>query len=157
MNKIAYDEHGNIFPYKVIKLTLDECVEHFIEDFDNEPIRSHNWNNLLKYRTDFFNILKYDVTQWIDGSYTTSKQKPNDIDVVTFIDYLDFDITRITKFDMNLSRGYPKFKYNIDGYVVVLFPQGHPHHRITIDRLNYWKKWFGHDRDKNPKAIIEIK
>lgn len=59
---------------------------------------------------------------------------------------------------MNLSNGYPKFKYNIDGYIVPKFPEGTSHYdKITLPRYNYWKKWFGTDRQDNPKAIIEIK
>lgn len=157
MKKINYDEHGNIHPYEIIQLSLSECVEYFIKDFSDEPIREKNWENLLKYNSDLKELITSVLIQWIDGSYTTTKQKPNDIDVVSFIDAVDIK-EHLKAFDMNLSQGYPKFKYNIDGYIVIKFPEGTPYYdKITLDRYNYWKKWFGKDRNNNPKAIIEIK
>ncbi len=157
MQKIRYDEHGNIYPYEIIQLTLAECVNYFIKDFSDEPTRQNNWNNLLKYNSDLRNLITTSLIQWIDGSFTTTKQKPNDIDVVSFIDVIDLK-KQIEAFDMNLSEGYPKFKYNIDGYIVPKFPEGTSHYdKITLPRYNYWRKWFGTDRQDNPKAIIEIK
>ncbi|MDK2042086.1 DUF6932 family protein [Aliarcobacter butzleri] len=157
MKKISYDKNGNICPYEIIQLSHDECVINFIEDFNNEPKRKENWGNLIQYNKDLKQLINSILIQWIDGSYTTKKQKPNDIDVVSFIDSINFK-EQLKAFDMNLSLGYPKFKYNIDGYIVIKFPKGTVYFdKITLDRYNYWKKWFGTDREGNPKAIIEIK
>jgi hypothetical protein len=156
MSKITYDHNGNITPYEIIPLTQEECVKYFIEDFGNEPKRLENWKNLEEYNKDLKKLITNPLVQWIDGSYTTTKQKPNDIDVVSFIDLIDAK-KQVETFDMNISKGYPKFKYNIDGYIVVNFPEGTPHFEtITLSRYNYWRKWFGQDREGNQKAIIEI-
>lgn len=157
MKKVTFDTKGNPYPYKIINLTLNECKQYFITDFQNEQKRVHNWKNFLLYRQDLKKHVKSSLTQWIDGSYTTTKLKPNDIDVVSFIDSSDF-VPQIASFDMNLSNKYPKNKYNIDGYIVINFPIGSKEYiAMTVSRYQYWVKWFGHDRHKNQKGIIEIK
>ncbi len=91
----------------------------------------------------------------MDGSFTTLKPNPSDIDVVNFIDISDLD-DHLALFDMNHSVGETKRKYNIDGYIVVVVPADHEHYDTIQKHIDYWRKWFGRDRNANPKGLIEI-
>ena len=101
------------------------------------------------------------MKHWIDGSFTTIKQEPNDIDIVCFIWHEHFvegvyikDEFKI--FDTNLSRAQCKKVYNVDGYLVPVFPKEHPLYGWYQDRIAYWKRQFGNDRSNRPKGIVEI-
>ena len=43
--------------------------------------------------------------------------------------------------------------------MVIVFPifeENDPRANITKDKVKYWTKWFGYDREKNPKAILKV-
>lgn len=152
---MTFDSNGNLLPHGVTSKTLTECKSLLVDSFPTSTTRLTNWNNFLQYRADLIKLIGGEIQQWVDGSFCTHKENPNDIDVVSFIDSDKF-VNEIRFFDMNFSHGYPKTAYNIDGYIVPIFPEGDTRRHITVDRVNYWTKWFGHDRQENPKGIVEI-
>jgi hypothetical protein len=95
----------------------------------------------------------------IGGSFLTTKDRPNDIDVVNFIE-LEADLKEkgkilVEKFLSNNS----KRLYNIDGYFVVVYPRDDERFvKDTLTDMDYWRKWFGYnDKNRKPKGIIELK
>lgn len=155
MGKAVFDSNGNLIPHKVIPFTIDECKDSFVDDFSISTTRDLNWRKYLLYLNDLQNYLLDPFKQWIDGSFSTNKVNPNDIDLVNFIVYSNFN-PDLKMFDMNQSGHYPKHAYNIDGYNLLIFPDGHPYYANMQDRMNYWRNWFGTDRQNNPKGIIEV-
>lgn len=155
MSKAVFDSNGNITPYEVIPFTLAECKDSFVNSFSMSTTRERNWDFYLLYLHDLQSNLINPFTQWIDGSFSTNKVNPNDIDLVNFIDYTKFNPALIM-FDMNQSNHYPKHAYNIDGYNVLTFPVAHKYYGTMQDRINYWRNWFGTDRQNSPKGIIGV-
>lgn len=155
MSKIEFDEFGNSKPYGLISLSMEECENIFVVNFPTSNTRIDNWDGLQRFNTDLKTILKCPLKQWIDGSFVTNKLNPNDIDLVSFINELDF-VPSLSLFDMNRSDGYPKKQYNIDGYVIIDLPESHPYYAKMEEQINYWKDFFSTDREDNPKSIVEI-
>lgn len=89
---------------------------------------------------------------WLDGSYTTSKLDPNDVDIVVFIVRTDIDKLADDQYNrlMQLKdRPLMSARYNCDVYVD---PLG------DIDRTQYWRSKFGTDsRTQVSKGIAVIK
>ena len=155
MNKIEFDEFGNSKPYEVVSLNIDECKNIFVDNFTLSSTRLDNWNGFLQFNKDLKTLAKYPIKQWIDGSFVTNKLNPTDIDLVSFINELDF-VPSLSLFDMNRSDGYPKKMYNIDGYVIIDLPDNHQYSAKMKEQISYWKDFFSTDKENNPKAIIEV-
>ena len=121
MPKITFDEYGNSKPYGLVSLSIAECKSVFVDNFPTSSTRASNWSGYINFNTELKKIAVHPVTQWLDGSFTTNKLNPSDIDLVSIINPLDFK-PGIKEFDMNRSDGYPKKAYNIDGYVIINLP-----------------------------------
>lgn len=165
MAKVEFDEYGNPMPYNFIELTIEEFKEIFVEGFNPREQREYLFKMYIKYIKDFAEIYKQDWEQWLDGSYTTKKENPNDIDGVALIDGNFFFNTkgRINKF----FRLNPDFKkksgekdvideYGLDMYIIPIFPENDERHKFTLNMLKYWENWFSKDRQGRPKGIIKI-
>jgi len=90
----------------------------------------------------------------LDGSYTSSKADPGDIDLVVIFapprDSKSFTAT------LALLRGpNMKAKYCCDAYPLIALPVTHPKYATVTEKgLAYWRKWFGHDRSGAPKGRV---
>lgn len=92
---------------------------------------------------------------WVDGSYTTHKPEPDDIDILLVIDYralLQIPEEQLKAVSPLLNRSFVKANYNID---VLLLPENHPEVDYS-ERRSYWRGWFGFDRRENPKGLVRF-
>ena len=87
---------------------------------------------------------------WIDGSFVTEKQAPNDIDIVFIVDHKEVD---------RLSKGAKtRFKrFSDQSYIGNLYDC----HLFIIrndqdDLRDYFEDWFGHSRTGEPKGMIRF-
>ncbi|WP_431026512.1 DUF6932 family protein [Klebsiella pneumoniae] len=92
---------------------------------------------------------------WLDGSFTTQKPEPDDVDILVVIDFLALnnlpDVLKPTVSTL-LNRDYVKLNFNID---VLLLAENHPD--LDYDeRRSYWRGWFGFDRKENPKGLARV-
>jgi hypothetical protein len=85
---------------------------------------------------------------WIDGSFVSDKEKPNDVDIVLWysaassISPRELRVYRELK-DNNLMMSH----YRCDVYLA----------KNGDDKLRrYWENWFGRDRTGQTKGIIRI-
>lgn len=90
------------------------------------------------------------IEVWIDGSFTTQKPNPVDIDVVIYYDPIavqaleESDQNALFEIaDTNLS----KLRYECDPYLV---PNNEQQWR------SYWRGWFGFSRNGEPKGIARL-
>lgn len=67
--------------------------------------------------------LEVAVKQWVDGSYITNKENPNDIDLVTHIDVLKANKLRKLHEDLTklLDNAHCKSQYRCDAYVIPIY------------------------------------
>ena len=100
MNKITFDQFGNPSPYSIVALTYNECKNIFVDNFQNSNTRQDNWNNFLEFHHDIEKVSRYLVKHWLDGSFVTNKENPNDIDVVSFVSSNNLTES-LQQFDMN--------------------------------------------------------
>lgn len=163
MAKVNFDEKGNPTPYGITELSLKEFKNIFTEGTNNTQKRIELFVNYKKYIMDFYKtILKNDNgdwKNWINGSYTTNKKEPNDIDLLNLIDgEKKINENDIQKFltSRSLQNNDSRKVYSIDAYIALIYKQSDKRYEYAQKRIEYWKKWFGFDRNKNPKGIIQI-
>lgn len=92
---------------------------------------------------------------WIDGSFTTEKLEPDDIDILLVVDFNALNLlpsSLMPKVSSLLNRDYIKLNYDID---VLLLPENHPDLDYQ-ERRSYWRGWFGFDRKENPKGLVRV-
>lgn len=90
-----FDTFGNLLPYEIIHIDSTRFETIFVDNFSISTSRRSIFNNYLAFTEVLKNNLQTPFYQWIDGSFVTSKQNPNDIDIVTFIPYLEYEKTLV--------------------------------------------------------------
>lgn len=86
---------------------------------------------------------------WIDGSFVTEKEEPDDIDVVIFAKKTE--INNLTAYYKNsfwllISRDCKKL-YLTDAYFATI---------EDYSSRSYWRGWFGFTREEKPKGMIKL-
>jgi hypothetical protein len=97
---------------------------------------------------------------WIDGSFVTEKNDPEDSDVVVRITNEEFEKATPVHLKLfeNMIRGKNKEQYLCDFYCFVEYSEGHAYVAEGEEMREYWIKQFGFARDGTPKgmALLEI-
>lgn len=154
MNKKSFPP---IFSAGFHDLELDEIKEKCVDSFSDKNKREFLFNNLKNLLDSFFLFNKANpflIEVWIDGSFTTFKPEPDDIDILLVYDDCSINSMPLmmqTSLYQLLDRNFIKINYNID---VLQLPQNNPNY--DNDR-SYWRGWFGFDRNENAKGVVRIK
>jgi hypothetical protein len=126
---MQFDEFGNLIPYKIIEIDLGTFEQKFVWNEHRKMLFDEYVNLIVELK----NLGINNFFQWINGSFVTQKEKPNDIDIVTFIDFRLHEQKHQALQDLKR-----KFE-NLDTYYVKIYPQNHKLHKIyEIDR----KEWI---------------
>ena len=127
-----------------VKKTLTELlVEPFIDSQRRESLLKH----LLVLLTEIADVYIF-TEAWIDGSFVTDKEEPNDVDVVLWYNAASSISPRELRTYRELQDGDDiMFRYHCDVYLV----------KNGNDKLReYWENWFGKDRTGHDKGIIRV-
>ena len=158
---MTYDFRGNLTPYDITQLSFEAFVEHFVDEFEDSTTRKLIFEQYQRYLLDIRTMITDDFVQWIDGSFVSRKTNPNDIDVVTF---LDFDVYETHKALIlkHFVGNKVFYRFKVDGYILQKFPTNHQEYNYSMANQAYWKDFFGHTRPnragiKLPSGFIELK
>jgi len=132
---------------------FDEIDKIFVKDFSESQTREQIYKGFLMWTKELLNICMPNEI-WIDGSFVTSKINPNDIDLVCFIEAIDY-IQNKAKIDQLRMSGKQNY---CDTYIAIspnpILPASE--NQNLINNRNYWRGQFGFDREDNPKGMIKI-
>lgn len=131
---LQFDNTGFLIPA--------EPIESNLINFESNFVFNERRGRLFNVYLDFLEELKKlnigNYFQRIDGSFTTRKPFPNDIDIVNFV---DFDFHK-----MKLSRLYALKNYykscGIDVYYEPFYPKNHILASTNTWQLDYWKEVY---------------
>ena len=105
-----------------------------------------------------FDFLFLHFIYWLDGSFTSKKENPNDLDFVSFIDYRIYEQKEEQIFRIVEKYGYLK----LDNYISQIFPLQHLRHEETNHYQQYWTDLFSSSRrdpktnSQSPRGFIKI-
>lgn len=132
-----------------LDITNEQLVETFLDPFDNKTRREYlltRFNALV----DRFKESGLSAEVWIDGSFSTLKPEPGDIDVIFFVDVNQVNLLSTDKkkiiIELN-NRKYSNIRYNCDVFIIP---------SKDVDNRSYWRGWFGFSRNEEPKGIIRL-
>jgi hypothetical protein len=121
----------------------------FVEPFDNTTRREYlltRFGALI----DRFKEVGISSEVWIDGSFSTEKPEPGDIDMIFFVDTQEVNSLPQEKqcilMELN-DRNTSSIRYNCDVFIVP---------NQDFNARSYWRGWFGFSRNEEPKGIIRM-
>jgi len=157
---LSFDIRGNLKPYERVEIDFETFEEIFIKSFEDETTRLQLLENYRKYLVDFSEQITNQFTQWIDGSFVSTKRNPRDIDFVTIVDHKVFE-ERADLIDSRFRLKGGKETYEVDAYTVRKYPEEHSQYKIYEGELVYWDhlfSWTKKNRMKKKyrKGYIEI-
>jgi len=127
----------------------DQFDQVFIEPFENRTRREYLLSR-FSILLEAFKATGLSAEVWIDGSFSTLKPEPGDIDVIFFIDPNETNLLPLEKrqiiSDLN-NRTHSRIRYNCDVFIL-------PNNNL-VDR-SYWRGWFGFSREEKPKGIFRF-
>ncbi|MGO3114788.1 DUF6932 family protein [Enterococcus pseudoavium] len=164
-----FDSNGNSAP-GIHRIEYDELRTEFVANFPQSSTRSRNLDGLLSYlKIPFFADNKECFTRlWIDGSFTTSKETPNDIDGIIFVNP---NVLGVEKTEELIKLFFSRIKaqgniFYSDLYLVIDVdtlekPDGTNQYYLEYYQqmdyqFKYWMGQFCFDRNRNPKGIFEL-
>jgi len=144
---LQFDEYGNLAPDQPIESDLGEVETVFVFNAHRRQL----FSRLMLFLEDISTIGCDPIEAWVDGSFVTQKNQPNDIDVVLFVDYQIFELIEARLYELKKS-----YKKENDAYFVCVYPDTHDLHRLTRSDRIYWLNQFSDDRMGRKKGIIQI-
>lgn len=153
---LQFDKSGYLTPYDAIGTDLQTLERVFVEEFSTSVTRRRLFDAYRQYTSQIQDTLPAGVVfvQWIDGSFVTQKRDPNDIDVVTFVDFRLYEQYE-PFFDSLRELPYLR-KTDVDGYYVRVYPVDHPNYRLyNLDRAD-WNFRFNTPKPKGNKGFLEL-
>jgi hypothetical protein len=133
------------------EIALWQLDSIFLDPFGENDQRKQLINRLNAYISEFL-YLNLNAELWIDGSFTTHKPEPQDIDVVFLLDVseisdLDEKKQKLFK-ELFINREIIKARYSVDVYFIDKNDES--------DKQN-WITTYGFDTKKlNSKGIYKI-
>lgn len=97
--------------------------------------------------------------QWLGGSFVSSKLEPGDLDLCSFVNGEDLDALSSPQFhlvDSLLAGPATKGYWSCDSYAVLEYPEEHPLYAASQVHADYWRRWWGHNRDGDERGFLEV-
>lgn len=143
-------DHKPLLPPGLHSMNLSEIYSRCVESFSNNERR----NLIFEKFSSFLSMLKdipAEFEIWIDGSFTTYKENPSDIDVVIFASK---DVINSLSSEYQQQLGYlignqtaTKARFLTDAYFAI---------SEDVVRRSYWRGWYCFDRNEEPKGAIKL-
>lgn len=138
--------------------TAGELHEVFVQPYPQLNRRHNIWTSYLAHCRDVGQLFQStSLEQWLNGSFTTAKQDPDDLDFTTFLDLDELKALSVQQRQAAgaLFRG-PGTEPDglLDSYAVTVEKDSSGQEvEATRKMRDYWRRWFGRDRDGTPKGI----
>ena len=138
-----------LLPPGIHDVDPSELDNHFLSAFESSRTRRDLIDGFHRYIEALMkHAIRFEI--WLDGSFVTSKEDPNDIDLVVFAPASE--LNALPQEDQNRLRGLfdrasIKKVFGCD----VLFSVAE-----NENMRSYWRGWYGYDRNEQPKGIARV-
>ena len=152
---MEFNRAGYLLSATAVEATLEDIKAYFVTAIAGSSTRADLFATLSLFLQDIKTLSPNHLIEcWIDGSFTSLKINPKDIDIVTFTDYRSFGEQLETM--KSYTERYRLSKLPLDLYLVRRYPEEHPYFiRFQSDRA-YWLHLFSSTR-KDKRGRSEAK
>jgi hypothetical protein len=133
--------------------SADDLDTYFVAAFQNQERRRYLVERLRALLEWLQTSIRIEWEVWLDGSFCTHKEEPQDIDIAFFFREADLDSRppdelRVGEF-LASDHGHQalRLRFDCDCYFLA---------RDNDEDRSYWRGWFGFTRDENPKGIPRL-
>lgn len=156
--ELQFDKHGLIIPKEIIELSLVDFEHIFVKERKEKVHRQAIFEEYVRHNEQIQKEIGPILFQFVNGSFTTLKNKPNDIDVVSFIDYRVYN-KKVEAMENLLIQW--KSKKLLDAYFAPRSYAGHPYFIQSQIALDHWIDLFTLTKKNEnvgalPKGLIKI-
>lgn len=162
----GHDGYG-ILPPGRHTCTAQEFEDRFVSGLPDEPRRRQIFQDLEEYQVQQSRRGLSVISYWIDGSFTSAKLNPGDIDITAVVDsgtsqpapdWQDwFSPGDHWKVNIHPEVQRPLL---VDGFGILKVPDEHPAAREYLELRGYWDDWWQRCRGTGPatsKGYVEVK
>lgn len=137
-------------------LTLNEVWTLCVEPFTLSSTRQDLFNNLSEV-VNFIIAEGIIGTLWVNGSFTTEKIDPEDVDLLLIIQGVYYDKgTESFGLAVNLLISNIKSAMKCDTYVAMEYPSEHPLYSQWMWDYPFYHKRWGWSREDETKGIVTL-
>lgn len=146
-------EFPPLFPAGFLDIEIRELHDRFVANFKNNRRREYLVGRLQALLDWLGSALPIELEVWLNGSFCTHKEEPDDVDIAFFyrssaVDALGPPGRALAEFLVSSSAGDQlKLRFDCDCYFL---PQE------DIENRSYWRGWFGFTRAESPKGIPRL-
>lgn len=140
------------------RMSIEEFEAAFVTPFPHSVTRESILVGYISHHNELVRLLA-SFEQFVDGSFTTNKNDPNDVDLVVLadgdlVDALTPDQKRAL--EALVSGKVTQGRYLCDAYFCPIYPENHPLFAQSRPQRKYWMGEFGYDRCDVPKGIVHM-
>ncbi len=155
---LQFDEYGLITPKEIIELSLEDFERIFVKERKERVHRQRIFDEYLRHNEVIQKEVGAILFQFVNGTYTTLKAKPNDIDVASFVDYRVYWKNEEKTLEIEAYLNEPK---ELD---ISIVPRSYPGHPKFIEiqlQHDYYEALFSRTREEDfgrriKKGLIKI-
>jgi len=130
-------------------ITVNDLSNYFVSPFSDQEKRIQLIER-FGYLFEKVEQIGISFEIWIDGSFVTKKEEPNDIDIAFFYDPIQVNSLPADKKNILIEvsdNSLSKYRYYCDVYFI-------PNNDVAL--RSYWRGWFGYTRTEMPKGFARI-
>lgn len=139
-----------------MKWILMNFVKYFVKIL-HQDVKKSRWN--IKPYYNELKSSKYFLNHWIDGSYTTLKENPNDIDILTEFNGVKVDKNREKNVIHELIDNAPLKTHNLcHSLAIFRYPESdeEKYEEYLYNKVRFFML-FGSDSNQIPKGFVKLK
>ena len=122
-------------------------LELLVKPFAGSQRREMLADRLFALLTEVANVCIF-TEAWIDGSFVTDKEEPNDVDIILWHNTLP----SISPRELRIYRELRDDNLMMSRYRCDVYLAANGNGKLR----RYWTNWFGYDRTQHPKGIIRV-
>lgn len=156
---LKFNSSGFLIPHTKIVSSKEELEQYFVNEIKSNT-RKEIFDNYYNYSLKLKEICQEkSLVQWINGSFTTKKENPNDIDLVTFLDYRIINSNRNILKDFVYPRSLELFE--VDAYLIESYPNEDKKSILYSSDKFYWIDQFTKTKrnrrgNRSSKGFLEV-
>ncbi len=153
MEKLKFTKEGFLKHGKPVELSLGELEAAFVHAFPGSERRRWLFDNFERYLYRLQDEVFPHFEVWVNGSFVSLVEKPNDIDFVVYLDYRVFEVRGEKTLDRFWS--FNLEKQGLDAYLIRDYPFGHLEHSRTVVWKRQWEERYAKSKPDKLNNRVE--